>query len=151
MSALQQSNSFSAQLALAAGVAVSITAPTLDDLQPVVAKLQPAANDTKTAAPAPKPTTVSTAKATEPAPTPTAAPASAPPASAGSAPGADEKRPTYDEVRDRILKLAKVSKDTAVAALTKFGVDAGPKLKLEQYPDFIAHADSILTPGAAGA
>jgi len=72
---LASSNSFSAHLALAAGVAVSITAPTLASLQDVVGKLQPteAAND---------PAAPGKSNAQGPAPVPssaaTAAPADAP-------------------------------------------------------------------------
>jgi hypothetical protein len=54
-------------------------------------------------------------------------------------------------VRDRVLKLAKISRETAAGALAKFGVDHGNKLKLEQYPEFLAHADSLLAKGTASA
>lgn len=53
-SSISESNSFSAHLALAAGVHVSISAPTLADLSQVVGKLQPpeAANDAVAVTPA---------------------------------------------------------------------------------------------------
>ncbi|MDB5965105.1 MAG: hypothetical protein JWQ72_1605, partial [Polaromonas sp.] len=148
-------NSFSAHLALPAGVAVSITASTLTDLQAVVAKLQPAANDAPAAAAkpaaAPKPTPApAAAPAAGNAPASTPAPAGAQPAASGSAAAGDEaKRPTYDDVRDRVLKLAKVSRDSATAALAKFSVDHANKLKLEDYPAFLAHADQVLAGGAS--
>ena len=143
MSAVLQPNYFTAGLNLADGVSVRIEAPTLAAVAEIVAKLQPAANDAKAATPAapsaPKPLPAAAATA---APTQASAPAAV--SGSAAAPSADVKGPTYDDVRACILKLAKVSKDTAVAALAKFGVDAGPKLKLEQYADFLAHADQVL-------
>ena len=149
MSALAQTNSFSAHLALPAGVAVSITAPTLNDLQLVVTRLQPAANDilpSASAAPKAEKSKAETGNASAS----TGAQASVPPAASGSAPGGDAPRPTYDDVKARVLKLAKVSRETATAALAKFGVDHGNKLKLEQYPEFLAHADKVLSEKANG-
>lgn len=151
---LQQSNSFSAHLALAAGVAVSITAGTMADLADVVAKLQgkQPANDTPnrpTAEPQAKAQTAGNAAGNAPAPTP--APASVPPAVSGSEAAAEGKRPTYDDVKARVLALAKLSRDHATKALAKFGVDHGNKLKLEDYPAFLKHADEVLAAGAKGA
>jgi hypothetical protein len=154
MSALAiERNSFSAHLALPAGVAVSITAPTLNDLQLVVTKLQPSANDVTTGGPqtpAPKPEkTTGKAAAPSPTPAPTSAPAPVPDAASGSASAEGEaKRPTYDDVKERVLKLAKLSREKATEALAKFGVDHANKLKLEDYPKFIEQADEILKAGA---
>lgn len=152
-------NRFVAHLDLPAGVTVSIHAPTLSDLQLVVSKLQPteAVNDPMagksvkdiTAAPIPAPTPAAATTAGN-APAPTATPASAPPAAAASAAsGEGEKRPTYDDVKARVLAMAKISRDTAAGALKHFGVDNANKLKLEQYPDFLAHADKILLASGA--
>lgn len=147
-------NQFSASLVLAAGVTAYIHAPTMHELQHVVAKLQPtepAATGTsapKAAAPAPTP-------APQPEPTAgnasasTATPASAPPADSGSAAAADAPRPTYDDVKARVLALAKAKgRDAAAATLKSFGVDNANKLKLEQYPGFIAAADKLLLEAA---
>jgi hypothetical protein len=122
------------------GADVTISAPSIETLQTLLAKLQAPVAAPKAAAP--KPTQAPAVGNVPPASTP--APASVPAASAGSESPADVKGPTYDDVRARILALAKISKDTAVAALAKFGVDAGPKLKLEQYADFLVHADQVL-------
>jgi hypothetical protein len=154
MSALQvERNSFSAHLALPAGVAVSITAPTLNDLQLVVTKLQPSANDINGGGPqtpAPKPEKpAGKAAAPSPTPAPTSAPAPVPGAESGSASGESEvKRPTYDDVKERVLKLAKLSREKATELLSTFGVDHANKLKLEDYPKFIGQADEILKAGA---
>lgn len=151
MSAVAQSigysenSSFSAHLALDSGVSVNIHAPTLPELAAVVAKLQPAANDAKAPARAASPK--SSPAPTPPAgnaPAPTSAPATARPAASGSASSDDGPHFNYDDVKARVLKLAKISRETAEAALKKFGVDHGNKLKLEQYPEFIAHADHVL-------
>lgn len=141
----RQSDSFSAHLALAAGVSVSIHAASLPELQAVVAKLQPAANDAKASTPAAAPPPAGNASAS------TAAQDNAQGAASGSASTGDAPRPTYDDVKARVLKLAKISRETATAALAKFGVDHGNKLKLEQYPEFLTHADAILAKGGAGA
>lgn len=85
---LASTNSFSAHLALAAGVSVSISAPTLDDLSKVVARVQgTAANDT---AAVPAPTTGKSKPAATPAPAAATAPAgpSASTTAASSAPAA---------------------------------------------------------------
>lgn len=160
------SNSFHARLALAAGVTVAITAPTLADLSAVVAKLQPtvAAND----APAPRGQTHQQAAADhipgvknregDPAGNASASTgtqASALPAASGSAAGGEDKRFNYDDIKDRVLKLAKLSRDTAVGLLKEFkGVNGQPvdnanKLQLQDYSAFVAKADEILAKGAA--
>jgi len=156
MSALaaQQSNSFSAHLALAAGVAVSITASTMHELAQVVGKLQGTepANDKVIVKDAKAAGAAGAAKAEAgkdtPAPSPTPAPANAPAAASGSA-GAETKGPNYDDVKARVLALAKISRDTASAALAAFNVDHANKLKLEDYPAFIEAADKTLAAGAA--
>jgi hypothetical protein len=148
---LQQSNSFSAHLALAAGVAVSITAGTLDDLASVVGKLQAkqSANDTKAETKSAKTETKLAVQETPAgnASASTGTQASAQGAASGSEAAADAPRPTYDDVKARVLALAKIGRDKATAALAKFGVDHGNKLKLEDYPAFLKHADEVL--GAA--
>jgi hypothetical protein len=151
---LQQSNSFSAHLALAGGVHATITAPSLSELAIVVGKLhQTAANDTPE-----KVVVKDTAKAKPeaeagkgtPAPSPTPAPASAPAAASGSASGADTPGPTYDDVKARVLALAKISRDLATTTLGVFKtvggdkVDHGNKLQLPDYPTFIAAADKAI-------
>jgi hypothetical protein len=145
-------SSYSAQIALEAGVTAYIQAPSLAELTKVVSKLQPteAANDT---AKPPKGDKVKPQEspAGNAAPASTGTPASALPAANGSASGGEAAAPNYNDVRDRVLKLAKLSRETAAGALAKFGVDHGNKLKLEQYPDFLAHADSLLAKGGAGA
>ena len=161
---LASTNSFSATLALAAGVAVSITADTMDKLAGVVAKLQdqPAANDTT-----PRGWTAAEAAADNipgkksrdgdegNAPASTATQASAQPAAGGSEAAADTPRPTYDDVKARVLALSKVRRELAVETLGAFKtvggdkVDHGNKLQLEDYPAFIAAADKAL--GAKGA
>lgn len=155
---LATSNSFSAHLALAAGVSVSISAATLADLSSVVARVQgQPANDpgkvasaTPAATPAPAPTQ---APATGNAPASTATPVSAPAAAAGSAASGEAKNPTYDDVKAKVLALSKISRDKAMGVLGKFTgqngqvVDHGNKLKLEDYASFIAAADAEL--GAA--
>lgn len=162
---LQHPNSFSAHLALAAGVAVSITAETMEQLAGVVAKLQGTepANDTGLKALEGKTVTVvadgKTAKAeagkASPAPSPTPAPVSAQAAGSGSESGDDAPKYTYDDVKDRVLKLAKISRETATKTLGAFKtvggdkVDHGNKLQLPDYPAFIAAADKAIT--AAGA
>jgi hypothetical protein len=146
VSALQQSNSFSAHLALAAGVAVSITAETMEQLAGVVSKLQSpglAANDSKPKAD-PKPETEKPKADSPKPPAPTSAPASVPPAVSGSEPAAEGPRPTYDDVKARVLALAKINRTKATEALGKFNVDHGNKLKLEDYPAFIKLADEML-------
>lgn len=159
---LASTNSFSAQLALAGGVAVTINAPTLADLSGVVARLQgpgapQPANDPGNAKAAP---TVAAAASTSPAPTSapvasatpgnvpasTAIPVSAPAAASGS----EAPAVTYDAVKARVLAIAKISRDAATGALAHFDVDHGNKLKPEQYAAFIAHTDKLL-PGAASA
>jgi hypothetical protein len=155
---LQQSNSFSAHLALAAGVAVSITAETMEQLANVVGKLQataPAANDSKPAKenkakpePQEQPGNASASTNTQ---------ASAPPAASGSEPAADAKRFTYDDVKARVLAMAKVSRDLATKTLGNFKtvggdkVDHGNKLQLEDYPAFIEAADKALAAAKGGA
>lgn len=145
-------NRFSAHLALSAGVSVSIHAPSLVDLQLVVGKLQPteAVND-----PAPKPAVKPTAT---PAPTAapqaqaagnasasTSTPAGAPPASGGSTSAGEAPRPTYDDVKARVLRIAKEKgRDAAAKVLAEFKVDNANKLTLEQYPAFIEAADKLL-------
>jgi hypothetical protein len=152
---LQQSNSFSAHLALAAGVAVSITAETMEQLANVVGKLQataPAANDSK---PADKPK-VEAKPAEQPgnASASTSTQANARPAASGSEAGAEAKRFTYDDVKARVLAMAKVSRDLATKTLGNFKtvggdkVDHGNKLQLEDYPAFIEAADKALAAGA---
>jgi hypothetical protein len=146
----QPANSFHASLVLGDGITAHVSAPTIDDLQRVVGRLQPAANDTGKAAAA----KTDKAKPQEPAagngPASTGTQGSAPGAASGSASGG-ETAPNYNDVRDRVLKLAKISRETAAGALAKFGVDHGNKLKLEQYPEFLAHADSLLAKGTASA
>lgn len=144
---ISQQPNFTAFLTLGSGVTAHIQAPTLASLSDAVTRFQPAANDT--------------AKTPDPASTPkaeagnalasTATPASAPPAASGSADSGEAKRPDYNDVRDRVLKLAKISRDTASGALAKFGVDHGNKLPLEKYTEFLAHADGILAAGAGNA
>lgn len=164
---LASSNSFSAHLALAAGVAVSITADTMDKLADVVAKLQdqPAANDTKpakprgTTAPEAAADNIPGVKARDAeagnAPASTATQASAQPAAGGSEAAADAPRFTYDDVKNRVLALSKVRRELAVETLGAFKtvagdkVDHGNKLRLEDYAAFIAAADKAL--GAKGA
>lgn len=160
---LASSNSFSAHLALAAGVAVSITADTMDKLAGVVAKLQDqsAANDTKPVKTAKAETPAAT---TTPTPAPSKAPegnasastttqASAPPAASGSEAAGDAPRFTYDDVKNRVLALSKVRRELAVETLGAFKtvagdkVDHGNKLRLEDYPAFIAAADKALGAG----
>lgn len=144
--------SFHASLVLDQGVQVHINAPTLEALTGMVKRLQlPAANDTPTARAEAKPDPVPSPKADAGnAPASTATPASAPPAAAGSAASADTPAgPNYNDVKDRVLKLAKLGREKATEALGKFGVDHGNKLKLEQYADFIAHADKLLGVGNA--
>lgn len=164
MSALQtQPNSFSAHLALAAGVAVSITAATMEQLAGVVAKLQgPAAASDK-----PRGSTAAAAAADNipgvkardgeagNASASTSTPASAQPAASGSEAAADGPRFTYDDVKARVLALSKVRRELAIETLGAFKtvggdkVDHGNKLQLPDYPKFIAAADAAL--GAKGA
>ena len=132
------------------GAAVSLSASSATELLEALAKfgLVPAANDAAPAAPKPAAAKAEVkaepAKKPEAASTPSAAPASAPAAASGSAAADDAPRPTYDDVKARVLALAKISRETATAALGKFGVDHGNKLKLEQYSEFLAHADALI-------
>jgi hypothetical protein len=154
---LASPNSFSAHLALAAGVSVTINAPTLADLSGVVGKLQPvvAANDTPTKAPsAAKPNPHAATPAPQVAagndPASTGTPANAPPAASGSAGSGDAPRVNYDQVKERVLALAKISREKAMEIMAQFKamdgtpVDKGPKLQLQDYPAFIAAADKAL-------
>lgn len=137
---------------------VHIVAKTLADLTKTVAQLRPTeavgktAPATKTepkkeaAAQTPKQETASTSAA---AATPAASPAASP--ATAATPAADEPtRPTYDDVKRAVLALAKISSDTAKATLAKFTgqngqpCDHGTKLKLEDYPAFLAAADEQL-------
>lgn len=113
-----------------------------------------AANDTSTAATkAPKPPAASAAS---PTPAPTSAPAPAPAAASGSASGGETKAITYDDVKDRVLKLSKIRRELALEVLGKFTgpngqpADHGNKVKLEDYPAFVAAADTAIA-GAASA
>lgn len=144
---IQPSNSFHANLALAAGASVSITAETMELLATIVARLQgpavPGINGAKSVADKP-----ATAKAEAGnAPATTAAPASAPPADSGSEAAGSF---TYDDVKARVLALAKVNRELAQQTLAQFktvagaAVDHGNKLQLPDYPAFIAAADKAL-------
>ncbi|HSV48338.1 MAG TPA: hypothetical protein VLJ58_21295 [Ramlibacter sp.] len=159
---IASTNSFSAHLALAAGVAVSITAETMEQLAGVVSKLQgAAANDAKVVVKETKPETVikgattSEAKDAGNASASTGTQASAPPAASGSEPDADAPRYTYDDVKARVLALSKVRRELAVETLGAFKtvggdkVDHGNKLQLPDYPAFIAAADKALGAGNA--
>lgn len=151
-------NRFTAYLALAAGVTVSIHAPTLPDLAAVVSRLQSAVND-----PVPAPTPLQAVVGNAPAST--ATPASAPPAASGSAPAGEAGNAaaaspapvapaaspasspvpaTYDDVKARVLALAKKDKPSAVKLLQEFGVDNAQKLKPEQYAGFCVRGDQLL-------
>lgn len=150
-------NWFTAHLTLAAGVSVTIHALSMTALQQVVAKLEgPAANDT------PVPTTGKTKPTATPAPTPapqaqpegnaaaTPPPASAPAAAGGSDAASDEPAITYDQVKDRVLKLSKISREVTLKTLGQFKgvngqpVDHGNKLQLADYPAFVKAADEAL-------
>jgi hypothetical protein len=129
-----------------ASVTLSCSSPT--DLKDALATfgIGAAANDSgktqKPPASSPAPAAAGNASAS------TGTQASAPAAGAGSAPSGGEATPiTYNEIRDRVLALSKVSRDTAVKALAHFKVDHGNKLPLEQYAAFMAHTDSLV--GAA--
>lgn len=145
---IQPSNSFHANLALAAGVAVSITASTMAELASVVGKLQGTepANDVK---PQKAETKTDKAEAGNVSAS-TAPPASAPPAASGSEPAAEAPRFTYDDVKARVLALSKVKRELAIETLSQFKtvggdkVDHGNKLQLPDYPAFIAAADKVL-------
>lgn len=141
---LASSNSFSAHLALAAGVSVSISAPSLSSLQEVVGKLQPteAANDT---APAPAPgkskpagtQTAATAPAGSPA-SPTAAssaPAAAAPAAQGDAgnatPAAGQPAAAQTASSEKPAGAAEVSFDTLKKAFLALSTKADGRAKCE--------------------
>jgi hypothetical protein len=84
-----------------------------------------------------------------------AAPAVSEPAGAASAPASapssdEPARPTYDDVKRAVLAMAKISGDKALATLKSFTgqngepCDHGTKLKLEDYPAFLAKAQLVL-------
>jgi hypothetical protein len=157
---LSPPNSFSADITLANGVDVRVRASTLADLSQVVGRLQPteAANDANTVAASPKPAATPAATSAPAAagnvPASTATPASAPAAVSGSAPAGDEPHFNYDDVKARVLKLSKVSREVTLSTLGQFTgvngqpVDHGNKLQLPDYPAFIAAADKVLAAGA---
>lgn len=63
----------------------------------------------------------------------------------GDANASEASAVTYDQVKPLIIELSKKKgRDAAVGALQKFGADAGPALKPEQYADFVAHANGLL-------
>lgn len=150
MSALQQSNSFSAHLALAAGVAVSISAPSLSALQQVVGKLQPteAANEgnvkpVAATAPAGSPATQTTAPSATTAAAPAAGDAgnasTAGPAAAAS-PASSPKPEAAPEVTFDVVKKAFLALSTKAdgrskceAVLKPFKVAKLSEAKPEQY------------------
>lgn len=82
--------------------------------------------------------------------TETAASHAAAPSTNGVPSGDEPARPTYDDVKKAVLALAKISPDTAKATLAKFTgqngqpCDHGTKLKLEDYPAFLAAANEHL-------
>lgn len=165
MSAVLAPNYFTAGLSLAGGVSVRIEAPSLAAVAAIVQRLDPAANDTSaptaagffigsavTQAPASAPTAAPAANKTgtpkptaAPAATPAPAPASAPAVASGSD-AAAEKRPTYDDVKERVLAVLKTTDGRAKVPtlLAQFNVDHATKLGLEQYPAFIVAADQLL-------
>jgi hypothetical protein len=82
-------------------------------------------------------------------PTPASAPAAV--ASSQASASTDEApRPTYDDVKKAVLAMAKISGDKALATLKSFTgqngepCDHGTKLKLEDYPAFLAKAQLVL-------
>lgn len=151
MSALaSHSNSFSAHLALAAGVSVSISAPTLADLQQVVGKLQPteAANDTPaptTGKSKPAATPAQTAAATAPAGKPatqTTEP-SAPAAAAQAAQGEAGNATPAGQAAD--ASTASSTKPEGEAAVT-FGALKKAFLALSTKADGRAKCEAVLKP-----
>lgn len=53
-------------------------------------------------------------------------------------------RPTYDQVKDKLLALSKEKgREPTVALLSRFGAARGPDLKPDQYAKFIADVDAI--------
>lgn len=152
-----------------AGANIHLAMASPQELIEALAKfgIQTAANDAPKAE-TPKPTSAPKPAAT-PAPTAapvaggnasasTATPASAPPADAGSAPAGDPAVvPTYDDVRQRVLALSKISRETCLGILGQFkgvsgaAVDHGNKLQLPDYAAFIAAADKVLKPAEVAA
>jgi hypothetical protein len=127
-----------------ASVTLSCSSP--EELLGALAKFGIASNDAKPASP---PKVTPAAQPAGNASASTGTPAGAQGAANGSAAGGDApKAITYNEVRDRVLALSKVSRDTAVNALKHFGVDHGNKLPLEQYGPFMVHTEPLLK-GAA--
>jgi hypothetical protein len=152
------------------GASITLSASNADDLIASLAKFgiavgAPAANDTK--ANTAKGATPTATTAPTPAPTKTPEPtagnasastgtqASAPAAASGSAPAGEapaDERPRYshDDIKNKVLALAKKSRELALTTLGQFKnmkgepVDHGNKLKLEDYAAFIAAADKAL-------
>lgn len=120
--------------------------------QPVEVKMPPApekaTKQKDAAAQVEKPATASpsAAPATAPAQPTTTAPSPAP----QSAPPSEVGTPNYNDIRARVLAMAKISQDTALGVLKQFTgvngqpVDHGNKLQLPDYPAFIAKADEVL-------
>lgn len=150
-------NVFSAHLALAAGVTVSVHAPTLSDLSSVIGKLQPteAANDT------PAPGKSKPAAATAPAGSNgTQTAASSAPAAAGAAAGdagnataaaagaqtasssaaSESSAVTFDELKKAFLALSTKpgGREKCEAVLKPFGLVKLSNATVEQYPAVLA-------------
>lgn len=157
---------FNATLLIGDGY-VHVVSRTLADLVKTVAQLRPTEAVGKTA-PAkvkdetknPEPKKEAAAQVEKPSssaqPAGDAAPSgksettSSQPAAASSSSTDEPARPTYDDVKKAVLALAKISPDTAKATLAKFTgqngqpCDHGTKMKLEDYPAFLAAADEHL-------
>lgn len=151
------------------GASIHLAMASPQELIEALAKfgIKTAANDTPVGA-APQPTTAKEKPAATPAPTAapaaegnasasTGAQAGAQDANAGSGQAADAPTVTYDQVRDRVLALSKVSKDLALETLGLFTgvggakVDHGNKLQLHDYPAFVKAADAKLKPAGVAA
>lgn len=131
--------SFNATLQVNGGY-VHVFAKNLDALIKTIGQLRP--TEPVKAEPA-KP------KAAAPSPSPSESAASA--ASSQASASTDEApRPTYDDVKKAVLAMAKISGDKALATLKSFTgqngepCDHGTKLKLEDYPAFLAAAAKVL-------
>jgi type IV secretory pathway TrbL component len=136
------------------GASVSLSCSSPDELRKALATFgigTHAANDSAPTTAKAKPAATPAAQPEGNASASTGTPAGAQPAAAGSAAsGEGEKRPDYSDVTKRVLALAKIKKQLALETLGKFTgqngqpADHGTKLKLEDYPAFLAAADQVL-------
>lgn len=150
--------SFNATLQVNGGY-VHVFAKNLDALIKTIGQLRPTEPvKAEPAKPKAEPKKEAAAQVEKPAATPAAAaPSPSPSESAASAASSqasastdEAPRPTYDDVKKAVLAMAKISGDKALATLKSFTgqngepCDHGTKLKLEDYPAFLAAAAKVL-------